>query len=149
MSEFFGPGHFVGLGLGLRLKSEIRTRTRTWTRTKRNRDFPTPWPKIWNFWNFLNKYFDFKIYFHPYIRNFWLLYSINKQYKQTRWVRVQRFFKVRNFRTRTSEKSADSDVWKAPGYVEGYDILILGISKFYNLGPGYFSLTICIFLLNT
>jgi hypothetical protein len=35
--------------------------------------------------------------------------------KQTRWVRVRRVFKVRNFRTRTSEKSADSDldVWKA------------------------------------
>jgi hypothetical protein len=29
--------------------------------------------------------------------------------KQTRWVRVRRVFKVRNFRTRTSEKSADSD----------------------------------------
>jgi hypothetical protein len=29
--------------------------------------------------------------------------------KQTRWVHVRRVFKVRNFRTRTSEKSADSD----------------------------------------
>jgi hypothetical protein len=29
--------------------------------------------------------------------------------KQTRWFRVWRVFKVRNFRTRTSEKSADSD----------------------------------------
>jgi hypothetical protein len=29
--------------------------------------------------------------------------------KQTRWVRVRRVFKVRNFRTRTSEKSVDSD----------------------------------------
>jgi hypothetical protein len=29
--------------------------------------------------------------------------------KQTRWVRVRRVFKVQNFRSRTSEKSADSD----------------------------------------
>jgi hypothetical protein len=29
--------------------------------------------------------------------------------KQTRWVRVQRVFKVQNFRIRTSEKSTDSD----------------------------------------
>jgi hypothetical protein len=36
-----------------------------------------------------------------------------KQKKRTRWVRVRRVFKVRNFRTRTSEKSADSDVRKA------------------------------------
>jgi hypothetical protein len=45
--------------------------------------------------------------------------------KQTRWVRVRSLFKVRNFRTRTSEKSADSDsnVRKAP--VEGVEVCLV------------------------
>jgi hypothetical protein len=40
-----------------------------------------------------------------------MLTSLQYKYvnKQTRWVRVRRVFKVRNFRTRTLEKSADSD----------------------------------------
>jgi hypothetical protein len=100
-----------------------RTRTLTEVRNSdsdlRNRDFPTPWPKIWNFEIFgifqtnilIKKYISTHIFEYLIFWKFDFFTSL--QYKcvnkQTRWVRVRRVFKVRNFRTRTSEKSADSD----------------------------------------
>jgi hypothetical protein len=140
-----------------------RTRTQTEVRNSdsdlRNRDFPTPWPKIISQWivyfrrkhNILRrKNWNFgltKIWtrdLRSRVRRS-ASYTINTswemltslQYKcvntQTRWVRVRRIFKVRNFRTRSSEKSADSDsdVRKALVWPPGPVI----IPEFFDTSP--------------
>jgi hypothetical protein len=74
-------------------------------------------------------------------RNFFCEMMTTLEYKcvnkQTRWVRVRRVFKVWNFRTRTSDKSADSDsdmdVRKALRICVWYPCPSLGKTPIYSV----------------